>query len=311
MHNNYRDILDRIAEAPSWFDDAAVPRYEPFAPTDLANIYADEAALAEVSCQNCGRLFRVALTGAFADRGFSLSDSIRLGRVSYGDPPNVGCCDAGPAMTSDMRSVLEYWARNREVDFGWRRDPMQEGPVPEGWIDPPDTVSDVNAALAAGATKVLVICTSTQNRYDLAGRVAAVLVGDLVAAGAGRLNVVHPLGYVMVANGMLKGHVAETDVGSVRDGRRIVLVELAQARTAEFTPDDAFVILSGPALRDYPDGLPPKIAEREEVWAAMAGRLDDELAGHRRVEFALAHSRPMLAYPDAIIDAGRASDPPV
>ena len=141
MHRCYRDILDRIADPPSWFDDYGVPRYSQFSPTQLSNIFANEAALAEVSCQSCGRRFRVALTGAFADRGFSLGDEIRLHRVSYGDPPNVECCGPGLAMGSVMHEVLQYWFRNDEIDREWRRDPTLEGSVSEEWLDPPDTVA--------------------------------------------------------------------------------------------------------------------------------------------------------------------------
>ena len=90
MRSYYKDILDRIDEEPSWFDDFGVPRYCSFSPQELSNIYATEAALAEISCQSCGHSFKVALTGAFANSAFSLGDEIRLHRVSYGDPPQCG-----------------------------------------------------------------------------------------------------------------------------------------------------------------------------------------------------------------------------
>ena len=38
MHQCYDDILRRIPEPPRRFDDADVPRYDAFAPDDLANI---------------------------------------------------------------------------------------------------------------------------------------------------------------------------------------------------------------------------------------------------------------------------------
>lgn len=60
-------------------------------PRHLGNIYASEAALAEVSCQRCRRMFRVALTEVFASNSFSLSDEIRLARV-ISHPPH---CDFG------------------------------------------------------------------------------------------------------------------------------------------------------------------------------------------------------------------------
>ena len=46
MHQHYKDILDRIDEAPTWFDDYGVPRFGDFSPSRLGNIYAYEAALA-------------------------------------------------------------------------------------------------------------------------------------------------------------------------------------------------------------------------------------------------------------------------
>jgi hypothetical protein len=32
MHNHYDDILDRIDEPPTWFDDYGVPRFCEFSP---------------------------------------------------------------------------------------------------------------------------------------------------------------------------------------------------------------------------------------------------------------------------------------
>jgi hypothetical protein len=40
MYRRYDDILSRIAEEPTWFDEHAVPRYCTFAPDQIANIYA-------------------------------------------------------------------------------------------------------------------------------------------------------------------------------------------------------------------------------------------------------------------------------
>lgn len=129
MRGHYQDILDRIDEPPAWFDDYGVPRFGDFSPRHLSNIYAREAALAEVSCQACGCMFKVALTDAFATKSSSLSDEIRLGRVHYGDPPNVHCCDAGATMNSVMHRIVEYWSRDYDVSVGWQRDPTFEGKV--------------------------------------------------------------------------------------------------------------------------------------------------------------------------------------
>jgi hypothetical protein len=45
MHRYYKDILDRIVEPPTWFDDYGVPRFGDVSPRQLGNSYASEAAL--------------------------------------------------------------------------------------------------------------------------------------------------------------------------------------------------------------------------------------------------------------------------
>jgi hypothetical protein len=143
VHNHHRDILDRLAEPPSWFDDHGVPRYEPFAPADLANIYADEAALAEVSCQGFGRQFRVALTGAFADRGLSLGDAIRLRRVEYPDglPPDIAAREEIWAATAKRLSTDFSGCRRVEFLLAHSR-PM---------LDDSDAVTDAGRPARAAA----------------------------------------------------------------------------------------------------------------------------------------------------------------
>lgn len=140
MHESYEDIRSRIADPPQWFDEHAVPRFCAFDPMRVANIYADEAVLAEVTCQSCGHSFSVAFSRdrmeAF-ELKCSLSDEIRTRSLHYGDPPNIGCCGPGPTMNSEPRRVMEYWHRSHReyVDegvvtdmayFEWRRDPALE-----------------------------------------------------------------------------------------------------------------------------------------------------------------------------------------
>jgi hypothetical protein len=113
MYRRYDDILSRIAEEPTWFDEHAVPRYCEFAPDQIANIYATEAALAEVSCQGCQRVYRV----AFSDQDFpagTIADRIRSRTLRFGDPPNAcdDSCMSGASMTSESRKVIEYWKRH-------------------------------------------------------------------------------------------------------------------------------------------------------------------------------------------------------
>ena len=134
MNHHYADIRDRISEPPIWFDEAAVPRYCPFTPEETANIYAKECALVEIACQDCGTRFLVAFSYHPMDdmlkeerfRGGTLADSVREGRIHYGDPPNVLCCLAGPTMNSEPIRVVEFWQRGGENRFDWERVPDLE-----------------------------------------------------------------------------------------------------------------------------------------------------------------------------------------
>ena len=132
MHTYYGDILSRISEEPVWFDEYAVPRYCEFAPDKLANVYAHETALAEVTCQVCKRLFRVAFSKANWKLG-TIADAIRSRTLHFGDPPNVCCC-GNMHMNSEPRRVIEYW---RLQDGNWTRDPALEvGICPDWVVDP-------------------------------------------------------------------------------------------------------------------------------------------------------------------------------
>lgn len=135
MHHDYEDIRSRIAEPPQWFDESAVPRYVEFAPDHLSNIYAREAALVEIACQACQKRFKVAFSRCTMDdvreriagrEPRLLADAITAKAIHYGDPPNVGCCPAGPTMNSDPLRVLEYWRRDDTVDYEWSRNPALE-----------------------------------------------------------------------------------------------------------------------------------------------------------------------------------------
>lgn len=146
MNCDYADIRGKISEPPQWFDEYAVPRYAAFAPQRAANIYADECALVEISCQNCGTRFRVAFSrsksGAHLEANrhggepISLAQTIRGKTIHYGDPPNIGCCPSGPTMNSGPLHVLEFWHRPERK---WERDPELE-------IDVSDDVPSAHAA---------------------------------------------------------------------------------------------------------------------------------------------------------------------
>lgn len=137
MNHHYNDIRSRIAEPPLWFDESAVPRYEPFTPRSLSNIYAHEAALVLIACQACATRFRVAFSRSSMDdiqaliaerKPRTLADAIRDGSLHYGDPPNIECCAAGPTMNCDDLAVLEYW---RKPKWEWERDQLLEIAIDE------------------------------------------------------------------------------------------------------------------------------------------------------------------------------------
>jgi len=139
MWQDYTDIRSKIPEEPQWWDEHAVPRYCLFAPDEVADIYADEAALVQIACQGCGTKFHVAFSCSMIDRaasmangGASLSLAQMIGNktLHYGDPPNVQCCAAGPTMNSEPRRVLEYW---RKVQFDWQRDNGLEVDIVPDW----------------------------------------------------------------------------------------------------------------------------------------------------------------------------------
>lgn len=142
MHESYKDIRSRIATEPLWWDEYAVPRYEPFAPGLCADIYADEAVLYLIECAACGKRYRVvdsySICGAFSHTIYRdyytengklpehpIADDIRHGTLHYGDPPNA-CdkdCPGGATMNCNDVAVLQYW---HKVDMEWERDSKLE-----------------------------------------------------------------------------------------------------------------------------------------------------------------------------------------
>lgn len=112
MNHHYEDIRSRIPEPPRWFDEHAVPRWSDFSPRETADIYARECCLVLIECQGCGHEFKVAFAWSSWDvilgrHPKPLSETVK--DLHYGDPPNIGCCGAGPTMNSIPRRVLEFW----------------------------------------------------------------------------------------------------------------------------------------------------------------------------------------------------------
>jgi len=127
MFHHYADILSRIAEPPRWWDEQGVPRYCEFAPHQLANIYANECALMAIECSGCGERIIAAIDDHTANEvrripwqerpRVKIADLIRAGELDYGDPPNVGCCRAGPSQGAISHRVIEYWFRFQDSYF--------------------------------------------------------------------------------------------------------------------------------------------------------------------------------------------------
>ena len=142
MYPSYDDITSRIVEKPSWWQEGGVPRYGEFHPDRSSSIYAREVVLVEIACQSCDTRFRVVFTADQMDQfeGRGIAERIRDCTIHYGDPPNTGCCPAGPTMNSEPIAVIEYWSKchqrftngSRITDWEryneWLRDPLLEGP---------------------------------------------------------------------------------------------------------------------------------------------------------------------------------------
>lgn len=130
MNHHYRDIRDEIPHMePRWWDEYAVPRYCAHSPDEVANIYADEVAFVEIACQDCGQRFLVAFSRS---HGPPLSEV--SGELHYGDPPNVGCCPAGPTMNSVPLRIVEFWRLTRDP-WGWERDAVLEREITPDWAE--------------------------------------------------------------------------------------------------------------------------------------------------------------------------------
>jgi hypothetical protein len=129
VNHHYSDITSRIDAAPQWWDENGAPRYCPFGPEHTANIYAREALLLAIQCQDCGCGFSVAMSWSWwPGHETSLRELVEKDAIHYGDPPNTGCCPAGPTMNSIPKRVLQFWEQH-DVVAGWRRVPELEREV--------------------------------------------------------------------------------------------------------------------------------------------------------------------------------------
>lgn len=127
MWASYEDIVRRLGQ-PLWWDECAVPRYDPFDRKLVADIYAHEVALVEIQCQFCLRRFKVAFSYGpmqqVADPNLpSLSERVTDDTLHYGDPPSHGTLGeqrcTGETMNCNELRVLEFWRASQKYD--WRR----------------------------------------------------------------------------------------------------------------------------------------------------------------------------------------------
>lgn len=132
MNHHYNDIINKLGP-PLFWDECAVPRYCDFGPNETANIYAREVALLEIACQDCGQLFKVVVSWSETDwPSERLSNLVENNEIHYGDPPNDGCCLAGPTMNSVPKRVIEFWQKRK---FEWVRVSELEREIKVDWAD--------------------------------------------------------------------------------------------------------------------------------------------------------------------------------
>ncbi len=129
MLPSYDDLYELTDKPPLWWDQNGTPRWKPFSPGAM-DIYADEALLMEVFCQQCRKSYMVGMCSFSLDAGVSnyLLSQVRNGAIHYGDPPNTDCCSAGAAMNSVPIRVIEFFSR---IGGEWVRRIELERRLPE------------------------------------------------------------------------------------------------------------------------------------------------------------------------------------
>ena len=121
MLESYQDIIGRLGK-PLWWDEAGCPRYDPFRPDLCNDIYAEEALLMLIACQECGRQYKVAMTWkVWINQTLRLSWFLKDRHLPhYGDQPCFEC-GAGATMNCYDLEVLEFWERNKTTNHVWKR----------------------------------------------------------------------------------------------------------------------------------------------------------------------------------------------
>lgn len=108
MNRDYFDILKRL-DAPLWWDENAVPRYEPFHP-DMCSVYCKTVVLITVECQGCTQHFSMAFE---IDKVTELDEIREDFSVNIpDDPPRHNC--PGDSSTGITVKLEQYWTRPHE-----------------------------------------------------------------------------------------------------------------------------------------------------------------------------------------------------
>lgn len=125
MKASFDDLIkmgEMLGMQPKWYDVFAIPRFSDFHPDMVANIHAEEAALVEIRCQNCGKSFYVVTARPTKS---ALAEDILHGYVEYGDPPRHNNC-IGETMLSWTIRVAEFWQNGKATGYTWRRNKKYE-----------------------------------------------------------------------------------------------------------------------------------------------------------------------------------------
>lgn len=123
MRDTYSDIIGRICEHPTWYDENGCPRYGEFSPNNCPDIYANTVVLLRIRCQDCSEPFLVELSYGV----FSSIDRYPPKKLHYGDPPAHGC--VGDTMNCEDEAVVEVWHRDIRMDGEFHRVPELEGKI--------------------------------------------------------------------------------------------------------------------------------------------------------------------------------------
>ena len=130
MHIELLDITDRIPEPPKWWING-IPRYCEFTP-DRADTFAPTILLVRSECQQCQKVFDVALgtNQRVAPNLLDADTNLWIDATSddapfHNGPDGYKC--GGSTMLIDPIQVLQAWVRNR--DCRWTRRSDLEGIV--------------------------------------------------------------------------------------------------------------------------------------------------------------------------------------